>query len=531
MSLPNLAETQHRTFQVRASADTEAREFTGIGVPYGQEIDLFGWRESFDPGAVEGGDTALILWRHDEPIGRVTVGKDTAAGYEITGKLSTTDRANEAYTLLRDEVVTSMSIGFDPIEYRVEAEGTTEERIVWTKVRAREFSLVPFPAYDQATINTVRHAPTPRKDTTVDTLTRNDLAADLEPITNRLEDFERSLDLIKTQTQPPAAPAGSQFRSMGHFLKAIATGDESAAELHRAYAGGTEADDVLHNNFIGEFIKWIDARLTTINMFTRGTLPADGNTVEFVRMKPEPVDGATVIGKQTAEGADLAGPFKVKLEDDNAKIETWGGWTEISRQRIERSQHNYLDKVLRVMGIEWAKYAEKRFKEYLRTVLAARAADALTLPTAPDYTDYLGAIIDAGDYYAANGYSLDGLALSPDKFKELALVEAADGRPLMSVYGSGVNTTGELNLPKGHGNLAGVPVEVIWDTTGIGTFKDSAAIQLDMSPGAPAQLQDENIINLTKQYSIYGYAAMYDPFPGGLLPLNYGTETAPETGV
>lgn len=527
MSMPDLTETQHRTFQVRAAADTEAREFTGIGVPYGQEIDLFGWRESFDPGAIEGGDTALILWRHNEPIGKVSKARDTDAGYEITGKLSTTDRANEAYTLLRDEVVTSMSIGFDPIEYRVEAEGTAEERIVWTKVRAREFSLVPFPAYDQATISNVRQAPTPRKDTAMpDTLTRDDLAADLEPITDRLSDFERSIELIKTQTQPAAAPAGAQFRSMGHFIKAIATGDESAAELHRAYAGGTDADDVVKPNFIGEFIKFIEARLTTINMFTRGTLPADGNTVEFVRMKPEPTPAATVIDKQTAEGADLVGPFKVKLEDDNAPIETWGGWTELSRQRIERSQHNYLDKVLRVMGIEWAKYAEKRFKEYLNTVLAARATDALALPTAPDYTDYLGAIIDAGDYYAANGYALEGLALSPDRFKELALVEAADGRPLMSVYGAGTNTTGELNLPKGHGNLAGVPVSVIWDTEGIGTFYDSAAIQLDMSPGAPAQLQDENIINLTKQYSIYGYAAMYDPFPGGILPLGYATEPA-----
>lgn len=524
MSRPDLTATQHRTFQVRASDDAEAREFSGIGVPYGQEIDLFGWREAFDPGAVEGGDTALILWRHDEPIGRVTAGKDTEAGYEVTGKLSTTERGDEAYTLLRDGVITSMSIGFDPIEYRVEAEGTPDERIVWTKVRAREFSLVPFPAYDQATISNVRHAPTPRKDTAMpDTLTRDDLAADLEPLNNRLEDFERSLDLIKTNTQPATAPAGSQFRSMGAFLKAIATGDESAAEFHRAYAGGTAADDVLHNNFVGEFIKWIDARLTTINMFTRGTLPPDGNTVEFVRMKPEAVDGATVIDKQTAEGADLAGPFKVKLEDDNAPIETWGGWTELSRQRIERSQHNYLDKVLRVMGIEWAKYAEARFKAYLNTVLTARAADALAIPAVPDYTDYLGAIIDAGDYYAANGYTINGLGLSPDKFKELALIEAADGRPLMSVYGSGVNTTGELNLPTGHGNLAGVPVNVIWDTTGIGTFYDSAALQIDTSPGAPAQLQDENIVNLTKQFSIYGYAAMYDPFPGGILPLSYAT--------
>lgn len=522
-SLPNLDQRQHRTFEVRAAADTESREFTGIGVPYGQEIDLMGWRESFDPGSIQNGDTALILWRHDEPIGRVTETRDTEAGLEITGRLSTTERGNEAYTLLRDGVISSMSIGFDPEEYRVESEGTPEERVVWTKVRAREFSLVPFPAYDQATVTNVRHTDTaPRKDTTMNDTTVNLTRADLDPITNKLEDFERSIALIESNTAQRTAPDVPQFRSMGHFLKSIATGDDQAAEFHRAYVGGTAADDVLHNTVIGEFIKWVEARMTTINMFTRGTLAPDGNVVEFVRA--DWANSSAAIGTQTAEGADLPGPSKVKLVPDTADIETWGGWTELSRQRIERSQHNYLDKVLRIMGIEYAKYGEAEMKAFLNTVLTARAAEGIAMPTTPDYTDYLGAIIDAGDYYASNGFTVDGLALSPDRFKELALVEAADGRPLMSVYGQGTNTTGTLNLPQGHGDLAGVPVRVIWDTTGIGTFYDSAAIQIDTSPGSPAQLQDENIINLTKQYSLYGYAAIYDPFPEAILPLSYAAE-------
>lgn len=525
-TLPDLDQVQHREFTIRAAdtGDTESREFTGIGVPYGQEIDFLGLRESFDPGSVENADQALILWRHDDPIGKVTAAKDTDGGMQVTGRLSDTERGREAHQLLRDEVITKMSIGFEPLEYRIEPQDDGSDVIRYTRVRAREFSLVPFPAYDKAAISQVRKHPE-RTIPMTDTLTREDLTAGLQPFQDKIEDFERALQRVESNTGP-VEPAGPQFRSMGEFLKAIAAGDEAAQEFHRAYAGGTSADDVVKNNFIGEFIKWVDARLTTINMFSRGTLPADGNTVEFVRMDPKPTPDATVIDKQESEGADLAGPFKVKLTDDNAPIETWGGWTELSRQRIERSQHNYLDKVLRVMGLEWAKYAEATFKAYFQEQLTARASSAIDITAAPDYTDYLGSIIDAGDYFAKNGFDLAGLALSPDRFKELALIEAADGRPLMSVYGTGTNVTGSLNLPKGHGDLAGVPVNVVWDTTGIGTFYDPAALQIDMSPGAPAQLQDENIINLTKQFSIYGYAAMYDPFPGGLLPLAYGSEPA-----
>lgn len=520
MPTPDLNAIQHREFHVRA-ANPDAREFTGIGVPWNTEIEMFGgmWREKFHPGSVENAETALILWRHDDPIGRVTTAEETEDGMQITGKLSDTERGREAYQLLKDGVITRMSIGFEPLEYTIDETDDTDA-ITYTRVRAHEFSLVPFPAYDSAKVTSVRHNHERPPMTT--TLTRKDLAEELATRDEKLEDFERSLARIEANTHHEK-PAGTQWRTMGAFLKALATGDEKAAEFHRAYAGGTEADDVLRATPVGEFIKWVEARLTTINMFTRGTLPPTGNTVEFVRMPALPK--GPIIDKQAKEGKDLVGPFKIKLEDGTAPIETWGGWTELSRQRIERSQHNYLDKVLRVMGLEWARYAESRFKDYLKTKLTERAGDALSLPATPDYTDYLGAIIDAGDYYSAHGYSLDGLALSPDKFKALALIEAADGRPLMSVYGSGINTTGELNLPKGHGNLAGVPVSVLWDTEGLGTFFDKSALEIDLSPGAPAQLQDENIINLTKQFSVYGYAAMYDPFPGGLLPLS--TEGAP----
>ena len=90
---------------------------------------------------------SLVLWRHDEPIGKITAGRDTDAGYEIDGQLSDTERGREAATLLRDGVITRLSIGFRPEEYRIEVADDGTETVVHTRVRALEFSLVPFPAY------------------------------------------------------------------------------------------------------------------------------------------------------------------------------------------------------------------------------------------------------------------------------------------------------------------------------------------------------------------------------------------------
>ncbi|MGO3556143.1 MAG: hypothetical protein ACTINZ_12320, partial [Microbacterium gubbeenense] len=90
--------------QIRAKDDA-GRSFTGLGVPYGETIDLWGMRERFDAGSVEldgDGVPSLVLWRHDEPIGRITAGRDTDAGFEIDGQLSDTPRGREAATLLAD---------------------------------------------------------------------------------------------------------------------------------------------------------------------------------------------------------------------------------------------------------------------------------------------------------------------------------------------------------------------------------------------------------------------------------------------
>ncbi|WP_157975811.1 HK97 family phage prohead protease [Brachybacterium sp. YJGR34] len=511
----------HRQLDVQIRAkDDNGRTFTGIGVPYGETIDLWGIRERFEPGSVErdpDGVPSLVLWRHDEPIGKITAGRDTAAGYEIDGQLSDTERGREAATLLRDGVITRLSIGFRPEQYRIEVnEDDGTETVVHERVRASEFSLVPFPAYSTATVTKVRHRTAPTDPTTEGdpamsdtTLTR----ADLEPIETGLQDLERQIAGIDLSRD--SGPAVPHFRSMGEYLKAIARGDEYAHDFHRATAGQTSDDTIKNETYIGEFVKFVQDRRRLINTFDKGALPADGMRVEYAQL----ASNTMTAGEQLAEGDDLAGPGKVILEAMSEPIRTFGGWTELTRQVVERSSIAYLDTALRALALEYIKSTNAAFRARILEVITAQAGSAIELPTTPGVYDWRDAIIDAADQYESNGFALEGLLVSKDKFKELQRLEYTNV-PALKVNATD-EFSGTLTLPRGDGNLASVPVQTMFGEVPAGTasFYDSSALQTRENPNAPTQLQDENIINLTKQYSLYGYMAVTVPFPGAIVPV------------
>ena len=518
-----------RKFAVRA-ADTEKREFTGLGVPYGEEIEHFFGTETFDAGSIERADEARILWQHREPIGVATATRETAEGFEITGRISRTPRGDEAMVLLKDGVIRSLSIGFEPIEWTVEKRDDGSEVIHWTRVIAREFSLVTFPAYESAAISNVRHRPTPPtpKGTPMEpeTLTREALT----PITEQLADLERGLELVKANTAPAAPPAAAKWRSMGDFVKALQRGDGDAAAFHAEYTrAATTADAALDETFVGNFIKLVRDRRRIINKFSTGTLPSKGMTLDYVQL----LDDGTVVGKQANEGDNL--PYgKVQLGRDQAPVETYGGYSDATRQLIERSDTPYLDTVWDAMGIKYGRETNRAvattFTDTITANLAAfndattpDATAAVNLPLNATTDQWLDMIVDAAINREDKGYVIEGLSVSGDVFKELIRLKDGDNR-LMTVYGSGVNQVGRLDLSAVSGSLANVAVDLLPGVTGrVGSFYEKSAIKTLESAGAPAQLQDENIINLTKQFSVYGYMAVLTPFPSAVLPVNFAT--------
>lgn len=499
-----------RSVQIRAAADSELMEFTGIGVPYGEIYDTgYGYRETFDAGAISNTD-AKVYYRHGEVIGRVHSTAETAAGHQITGRISDTQVGRDAWTLLKDGAIDSLSIGFKPVAYREDEDGVFHI----TEAIAREFSLVPNPAYTEAKITNFRSAQTTRKAHTVETeaLTR----ADIAPINDALEVMKRDMAMIGQNND--AGPAAPQFRSMGEFVKAIAAGDSDAADFHRAYTGATTADGIVKDSFIGNFINLVEERRRITNTFQQAALPATGMNVEYGKL----VSDTTQVGKQAAQGDDLL-YGKVQIGTATAPVETYGGYTELSLQAIQRMSVPVLDTTFKAMALKYAKQTEAAVRALYKAVITANLAgtadeDWLALPAAATPDEYLDLIVDGSELLDEKGFALHGIHVSKDVFKKLIRLKDGDNR-LMTVQGTGVNQVGTLNLSTVNGSLAGVNVALL-PTAAANTlaFYDNQAIETLESPGAPAQLQDENIINLTKAFSIYGHMAVTNPFPGAIIP-------------
>lgn len=521
---PETGTRQTRTIQLREVTETTegTREFTAIGVPFGESYDFGYWVEEFDPTCeFEGLERAKLLYQHRDVIGTIPTTERTDAGMVVHPKISRTARGDEVYELLRDGAVDSMSIGFTPLEYVVREE---DGAIVYLRVRVDEFSLTHIPAYTGAAVTDVRHdrraQPSPeRNDPMPETLTREDFDTELQRL---LSDQRREFETLiarATSTRSAETPIGAQWRTAGEFLKAVASGDEAAINFHREYTGGTFADSAPRSTWIADAIKLVEERRRITNRFSRQTLPAEGLTLEYVQLATNSI----VVSEQVNEGDTLAFG-KVTLETKTAPIKTYGGYTSLSRQTIERSAAPLLSTSLTAMDIAYAKTTETATRLLLNATIAAQkaAGNQIAIPTEFDVFDWLDAIVDASEKADERGFITAGLMVSKDVFKQLYRLADSTGRPLMTVSGQGMNQVGDLRAGDLSANLANLEVSLIPNAaTGTATFYDPVAITTFEQPGAPVQLQDENIINLTKDYSKYGYLAHASQFPTALQPLNF----------
>ena len=100
------------------------------------------------------GADVKALWNHDSSklLARVKNGslilRNQDDGLYCEAILPDTSYARDAYNLIKDEYVQTMSFGFTPIQERVEIEDGNEVRYL-TETKLSEISFgVPFPAYE-----------------------------------------------------------------------------------------------------------------------------------------------------------------------------------------------------------------------------------------------------------------------------------------------------------------------------------------------------------------------------------------------
>lgn len=85
----------------RSEDNGDGRTIEGVAVPFGDVIDVWGERETFDPDTVfEGLDSAKLYYQHDTLIGSITSGENREDGLHITARIADTQQGRDAVALL-----------------------------------------------------------------------------------------------------------------------------------------------------------------------------------------------------------------------------------------------------------------------------------------------------------------------------------------------------------------------------------------------------------------------------------------------
>nr|DAK24200.1 MAG TPA: prohead protease [Caudoviricetes sp.] len=507
--------TREYAAQTQASGD---RLITGIAVPYDDEIEYMpGWfetiaRDAFNP---ETNGPIKLFWQHSDVIGTVTEARNTPEGLEITARISETSLGNDVYALAKDGAIDRFSIGFIPIDTdtrRRDDNGAIHA--VHTAINVREVSLVPFPAYENAKVTDVRAAQEP---TTEKEPPMSESRAALDTVLERMDSLEQAF-AAQAQAQ---APAPVDTRSAAQVLKALAAGD---AQTRDEYNGTISSADgtMTRPTWIVDLTRLTDRINPLKELFSVGALPKDGMSLEYTELKANTI----TVNEQAKEGDNLQ-IGGITTQDKTTPVKTFGGYTTLSRQAIERTRIPLLQTHLQGMALAAGKRSAAYFASVFNETVKAQAATALAsakVATALAWSDLAGLIVDAADRFQDAALPLDGLIVDKPTFKALAALTASDGRPLMTVSGTGANTVGTVNPAGLAGDLVGIKVVPnLLSTPGamgekvVGAFYSSLALRTYETP--VVQLQDENILNLTQSFSVYRYQAVAAEIPAGIVPL------------
>lgn len=523
--------------RLRDTGDTcdtgDGMTLEGVAVPFNQRYALFGdYAEVIDPDCDFGTrKTVKVSREHGDLIGKLTDMRSEADGLHVVAKLADTESGREAAELVREGVYDAFSIGFRPVENRVidSDDGVTE--VHRRKVDLVEVAVTGIPAYPAAEITSQRSQTTTTNNESEAPSMGND--NEQRDVNERLEAFGEELRGIKAtvaagiQTTAPAE-LGGEFRTAGDYLKALS--DERNADHAAAIDLMRQTRDAIVTGDTGNTVAWIandlrliEQRRKVTNILTRDTLPATGMSMEYNVVSED----STAVDKQTAEGAALTFG-KVKFGTKTADINTYGGYTTLSRQTIERSTTPMLNTALKALNNAYAKSTENAVRTYLYDLIKSQrdAADNPNNITAPaalnDMTtdQWAGLILDAAEVMDDRNAAMTRLGVSKDV--ALALIKLKDsGSRFMDISGKGSDTIGAFDVTGVVGDLMRVPVYLLPKApTGTAAFIDPTAVTVWES-GGPTQLSNTDPVNIVDNYSVYGYMAVAATFTDGLLPIKF----------
>jgi hypothetical protein len=181
------------------------------------------------------------------------------------------------------------------------------------------------------------------------------------------------------------------------------------------------------------------------------------------------------------------------------------------------------------MAVAAGRAAAADFHTNFEAAVNAQAASAIGINKAAasvKYADLIGMLLDANAAYQDLGYRCDGLIVDRATWAALMSLETSQGVPLMALSGHGQGVVGTIAsdvLAGTLGNLRVIPDLKATAARGdrvAGAFFNSEALRVYTS--GIAHLQDDNVLTLTRDMSVYYYTAVASERPQLIVPLKIG---------
>jgi HK97 family phage major capsid protein len=452
-----------RTRQYRSTptVDGDGHTVTVCLVPWGTEAKVTDngrdfYRESFERGGLRpDGDRVLGEVEHGgRTVARAINIEDRADGLYAVTTVSRSAAGRDLVADIEAGIVEAVSVEFDDDPLPVAPGGHVRR----SNAVLRRFAFTQSPQHPGARVVGQRSTPT-EEDSTVMTEqhTRSideptdtpETPTDTPETPTDPDPFVRSTPRQAPAPRPGGARSGPRFRSLGHYVHAVACGEIEGDELaryQRALEAGatTDATGLVHEEWIREIVDLQSYMQPTLTAFSSRPLPESGNTVS----QPVVTVAANrpIVAKQSAEAAAIASQ-KLVVGKATWTVDTFAGGQNMSLQLIRRSDPSYLEETTRLH------LAEMREAENANAVTVLEAIDYATNGTKVDIGNYATtpSLLNTDIVEVAAGMLTsmkrfpEVVLLSTSVWQDLANALDSEGRPLYPSI-SPTNPVGSLSL-------------------------------------------------------------------------------------
>ena len=148
---------EFKTVSFKLESSNDEGEFSGYAAVFGN-VDSGGdiiEKGAFARTIVDDFDRIKILSQHNSyelPIGKPLALREDGKGLYIRGKISDTQAGRDIRTLLKDGVLCELSIGYDALDFEIDANGIRHLK----EIKLWEVSIVTWAMNDQAKIDGVK---------------------------------------------------------------------------------------------------------------------------------------------------------------------------------------------------------------------------------------------------------------------------------------------------------------------------------------------------------------------------------------